>query len=126
VNVSIKLSFESNWPSLERYTPNWSGVAAVGAWFTWYSIVTLFESVVVADSIWMAGVEVLGSHRGSSVSTVSNEGKAARRRAVRPTHRPRSRSVKLGFTEIDVGIVSSLLRIEIAPTLKTVAALKAS
>ena len=100
----------------------------VGAWFTWYSIVTLFESVVVADSIWMAGVEALGSHRGSSLSTVSNKGHAARRRAVRPSRRPRSRSVNVGFIEIeiDVDIVSSLPRIEIAPTLKTDAVFKAS
>jgi hypothetical protein len=74
----------------------------------------------------MAGIEALGSHLGSSLSTVSNEGKLARRRAVRPASRPRSRSVNVGFTEIDVDIVSSLLRIEIAPNLKTVAVLKAS
>jgi hypothetical protein len=75
----------------------------VVAWLPQYSIVTLLESVVVADSIWMAGVEPLGSHLGSSPSTDPNDCKAAaRRRAVRPARRLKSRSVKAGFTEIDI------------------------
>ena len=34
VTVSTRESLASNWPSLERYTPNWSGVAAVIGWLT--------------------------------------------------------------------------------------------
>jgi hypothetical protein len=72
--------------------------------------------VVVADSIWMAGVATLGSHLGSSPSTEPDNGEATRRRALLPAVRPSSRSVKLGFMELD--ILSSLPGIEIGPISK--------
>src|SRR5262249_13311961 len=55
VIVSTGESLASSWPSADRYTPNESGAAASTGRLTWYSIVTLCESVVVAEIICTAG-----------------------------------------------------------------------
>jgi hypothetical protein len=67
--------------------PKLIGAAEPSVWLTLYSIVTLFESVVVAEIIWIAGTAekvVLSTHLGSRDSVEPGGGDHARRRATRP------------------------------------------
>jgi hypothetical protein len=85
-----------NSPSLERYTPNVIGAAASGAWLTRYSMVTLFESTVAAESIWIAGSEapaVLSAHLRSNPLADSSKNDRARRRAGRAAQLKKRASV---------------------------------